>query len=458
VRSIAAALLLIPAFSQAETIRLAPGRQQVIEAPGIVRAAIGDAQVADVKVLARARQAVVIARKPGTTDLILWLRDRPKRTYAIVVTGTGRDVDAELTRLLAGIEGIAVRGVGGTTVVDGQIYRGSDLERIRKVLGLYPGVADLTRPNRAALAVIAREAERALAEAGIASVRVRAVGNEMVLTGSAGPGGRERARRVVTSFFPDVVDQLSEGVDPEPQVLVDVKLAEVKSDSMGTIGVRWPASLSATGSAAYAGQGWSGSLTVGKEASVTLHGLLASGAARLLSNPKLLCRNGVPASFLAGGEIPIRLIGERTASVQFKPYGVSLEVTARADSGGNVRLDLAAKISDLDTATAVEGIPGILEHSVRTAAGLRYGDTVVLGGLIDRRARKNVTKVPLLGHLPVLGELFKSRDFQRSRSDFLVFLTPLPADSSGGAAGLELRQMGERTRQAEREAALSLLD
>ena len=132
--------------------------------------------------------------------------------------------------------------------------------------------------------------------------------------------------------------------------------------------------------------------------------MIEKGDAKVLSNPKLLCQSGFPASFDAGGEIPIRLVSERSANVFFKSYGLHLDINAKSDAGKRTSIEILSRISDLDMATAIDGIPGIIEHKVNTAVNLNFGQTVALAGLIEIKNSKGTSNVAFFGHSQALGE------------------------------------------------------
>jgi pilus assembly protein CpaC len=440
-------------------LRLSPGHQQVVPSPNVRRAAIGDPKVADVKALPESGQVIVTGIAPGSTDLILWLRSGEKRSYAIQVSSQGRSTLEEIRKLLEGVEGVEVKPSGGRVILDGQIFRNEDLERVRKILTLHPSVVDLTRMNPATLEYMSRRVTAALERAGLSSVRVSQAGDTLFLEGEvARKEDASRALRVATSVYGDVSNHLTVGIEPAPLILVDVKLMEIRKNSLRQAGIGWPPAIEALGTMTVSGSGAAVGATITQKGPVSLMALVERGQARILANPRLLCRSGSPASFLAGGEIPIRLVSERNANVFFKPYGMQLDVTARADRSGRILMEIDAKISDLDTATSAEGVPGILEHHVKTSADLKTEETVVLGGLIENRAAKNVSKVPFLGHIPVLGELFKSRAFTNNESEFLVFLTPKPGNPSAMEPKIQLERSKALLRRADEELKLSILD
>ncbi len=454
-------LLCITSAKAAETITIAPGRQHVISSPGVKRAAIGDPDVADVKALPDAQQVIVTGAKRGTTDLILWFRDGSKKSYLIEVNTKGRNIEQEVRAMLDGMEGVSLRRTGGNLTLEGQVFRGEDLEKIAKITKNYSNVKDNTRVNPQALEYMGHQIAERLEKAGLEQVTVRSEVDTIFLEGEVSrKGDIARAENLAKSIYSKVSNSISVGVSAEPLILVDVKMMEIRKNSLGDVGLDWPNSISSDASASFGGgAGWSGIINIGGEKpTLNLKAMVAKGLAKVLSNPKLLCRNGTPASFLAGGEIPIRVVGERTADVIFKEYGVKLEIKAKIDQSRRVYLEIESKISDLDSSTAIDNIPGILEHRVKTAANLRLGDTIVLGGLIEDRSRKNVEKVPFLGHVPILGELFKSRSFQKNESEFVIFLTPFSGDATSTVARQTLKKADEHSKRFDKELKLSILD
>ncbi len=442
-----------------QRILLAPGHQKVLETPGITRAAIGNPEVADVKALHKTQQVIVTGKSNGSTDLIVWTQKGKKKTFSIHVTTRTRNQPGEIRTLLKGIEGIEIRDVGGQTIIDGQIYRGEDLDRIRSILEVYPQVVNLARVNSRALNFIAKQVESAMEAADLTGIQARPAGDNLFLEGQvSGPKEAERALSIAKTIYSSVTDHLSRGVEIEPLILVDVKMMEVRKNNLADIGLKWPSNSTLIASGSLRPNIFTGSLTLGSNTTATLHTLMEKGAAKMLANPRLLCRSGTPASFLAGGEIPIPLIGERTTSVTFKKYGILLNVTAQADQSNQVMLEIDAKVSDLDHANAIKDIPGTLENSVKTAANLRFGDTVVLAGLVENRSKKNVSKFPLLGSIPIIGELFKSRSFRNNETEFLMFLTPIPAGVGSSAHRHPIRAMQESLEETTEDIEFSLLD
>jgi len=145
---------------------------------------------------------------------------------------------------------------------------------------------------------------------------------------------------------------------------------------------------------------------------------------KVLANPKLLCRSGEAAHFVAGGEIPIKIMNWKTSDVIWKRYGVILDITPVADLNQGISTKLVTEISLLDEAHTVDHIPGLLTNRIETHFDLRGSKTIALSGLIKSELGKGTTGLPLLSQIPILGELFKSKNYQDNRTELVVFVTP----------------------------------
>lgn len=225
----------------------------------------------------------------------------------------------------------------------------------------------------------------------------------------------------------------------------DLKIIEISKGSTSQLGVRWPDSLSAKGSWTTGGKAGS-TFSVASDFETRLNLLLADGSARILANPQIVCESGESASFLAGGEIPIVIVTPETRKVEWKTYGIILNLQPKMGAGNKIRTQITAEISTVDHGSGSSEIPGFLTRRVTTHFSSPPGGTVMLSGLIKNEAAKDVAKVPLLGQIPVLGELFKSRSFRENQSELAIFITPaeVQSDSSGIAASWEEKAMKEK--------------
>jgi pilus assembly protein CpaC len=242
-------------------------------------------------------------------------------------------------------------------------------------------------------------------------------------------------------------------VELESTILIKAKLIEVKKSALRSIGVNWsdvangpqfgtlndfvtndvfrvlpPESSGLTvrnlpsRTSFGTGNNYLG-LTSQLDSMVNL--LLQNGDARLLAEPTLTCINGGQADFLAGGELPIPIIDDDgRINVTFKQFGIILNIEPRASDSGIIRTKVGVEVSNIDPAVTVRGIPGFATRKTKTEMNVRSEQTMVVAGLYSSNDAKSVDKVPGLGEIPLIGELFKSRDFRRGDTELVVLVQP----------------------------------
>jgi pilus assembly protein CpaC len=162
-----------------------------------------------------------------------------------------------------------------------------------------------------------------------------------------------------------------------------------------------------------------------------IHALKTQGALRALAEPNLIAMDGEEASFLAGGEYPIPVIqnsGERTSiAIVFKEYGVKLHFKPTIIDENHIRLVLEPEVSTIDFTTGVKFdgflVPGLRTRRAKTGIELRDGQSFALAGLLDNNETRTMSKIPVLGDIPILGALFKSKSFQKQETELMFFVT-----------------------------------
>ena len=153
------------------------------------------------------------------------------------------------------------------------------------------------------------------------------------------------------------------------------------------------------------------------------------GLATTLAQPNLTAVSGQTASFLAGGEIPIPNASQLgQVDVDYKQYGVSLEFTPIVLSDGRISIHVRPEVSQLTNAGAVQvngfTIPALSTRRVETTVELGSGQSFMIGGLMQNSQNNSVDKAPGLGDLPILGALFRSREFRKNQTELVVIVTP----------------------------------
>lgn len=294
------------------------------------------------------------------------------------------------------------------------------------------------------------------------NVRVSSVDNSLVLSGNVSSAARaERLRSLAASIAGEtkgtVVNRLS--VATPNQVNIRVKIAEIDRNVLKALGVNWSkASLTGatgepTSTTSFVTQNplTSGAIqnvnelgiafgTANSRTLVFLDALSQEGLVTTLAEPNLTATNGQPASFLAGGEFPVPVAGQAatgggipTITVAFKTFGVALDVTPTIVDPEHIILRIRPEVSQLTTTgevsvplspTQTVTIPALTVRRADTTVELATGQSFLLGGLLQNTETQNISKVPGLGDIPVVGQLFRSEQFQRGESELVIVVTP----------------------------------
>jgi pilus assembly protein CpaC len=159
--------------------------------------------------------------------------------------------------------------------------------------------------------------------------------------------------------------------------------------------------------------------------------LQTQGALRALAEPNIIAMDGQTASFLAGGEFPIPIVqsdGSRTGvTIVFKEYGVRLNFKPTIIDEDHIRLELEPEVSTIDFSNGVKFdgfiIPALRTRRAKTGIELRDGQSFALAGLLDNNEIRSISKVPVIGDIPVLGALFKSKSFQKNETELMFIVT-----------------------------------
>jgi pilus assembly protein CpaC len=275
---------------------------------------------------------------------------------------------------------------------------------------------------------------------GNSNITVRAIGDSLVLDGKVDDElVAQRAVQVATAFKPQVVN-LIEIAKPR-QIRVRTRIAEVNTEAIKNIGFQW---FGPQGQVQYAmqymggGSIISGFIPTASEfgtpgttiqpntvtMDVILDVLISKSYARLLSEPTLVTFSGKEASFLVGSEIPIVEQLPQSYTVEFKEVGVRMKIKPVADSENRINTTIHAEVSQL-SGTSISGLPIISDKSADTVLQVNNGQTIVIGGLLENNVSKDVLrKLPWLGDIPVIGALFRDKQFDQAKREVLFFMTP----------------------------------
>jgi pilus assembly protein CpaC len=274
------------------------------------------------------------------------------------------------------------------------------------------------------------------------TVEVRPASDGLVLSGRlSNASSAERALALAERYAPGKITNLME-VTGNQQVMLAVRFAEVSREVIKQLGAQTdflfangdvaiatdfgdlpPIDPLSFGSAAFALQ--TGDIAL----DVVFDALEQRGVVTTLAEPNLIALSGDTASFLAGGEFPIPVEQDDDGiTIEFKPFGVSLSFTPTVVGDDLVNLELFTEVSDIDPTTAVQinqlSIPGLTTRRARTTVELRNGQGFAIAGLLRDDFEDTVRQYPILGDIPVLGQLFRSNGYQLDQSELVVIVTP----------------------------------
>lgn len=295
------------------------------------------------------------------------------------------------------------------------------------------------------------------------NVQARISNDSIVLTGTVhSAGAADRAARLAKAYAGDKVINLI-SVGSSQQVMLEVRFAEVNRSSGKEFGIS--AFGNSAGGSFSGAFGKSSSITPGaggigviKLDSITnqsgifsqeislgplslqgiLNALETKGLARTLAQPTLIALSGERASFLAGGEFPVPVAqsagsgsggnNNQAITVEFKTFGVSLAFTPTVLSDNTINLVVEPEVSEIDPTASLTlngiTIPGLRTRRVSTTLELRDGESFAIAGLLQQDTKVQISQMPLLGSLPIIGTLFRSTRYQKGETELLIVVTP----------------------------------
>lgn len=220
------------------------------------------------------------------------------------------------------------------------------------------------------------------------------------------------------------------------QVMLQVTVSEVRRDVANQLGINLSGTATIgsaqlgfnTGTAA--GTGWGGDVGTGSfpgaslQINAAIKALETRGAVHVLAQPVLTAMSGQTADFLAGGELPYTTVTSTTRQTIWKPYGVELKFTPTVKSNGMIGLNVNTSVSEPKSDGSIN------KRQAATTVELQAGQTLAIGGLIDRRTTADISQIPGLGDIPILGALFRSRQYQNLETELVILVTPYTVAAS----------------------------
>jgi len=359
----------------------------------IKRVSIARPETADVMVVSP-REMMVIGKTFGTTTLVYWSREEVATSVEVIV-GINLDLVREDLRKIAPDQTFEVTAAGDTLILTGTV--GDNVVQTRLLEGARAHVKNVVNLLRV------RKLEQVLLQVRVSEVD-RSMAKELgfnflfegnTLRGTVSPPSS------FSPFFGNLRDQDIGNVGPNTTFSDAMNLFVAKPGSFPDFGV-------------------------------FLRALHDKGGLKTLAEPNIVVANGSVGHFLVGGEFPVVFNsgsgGGATTTVVYKEFGIKLNFEPKISPNGEIFLHVSQEVSELDFANAVilSGfrIPALKSRKAESGLQLADGQTFVLAGLLDNKVQKQVSKIPLLGDIPILGALFRSTRYSNNETELMVMVTP----------------------------------
>ena len=393
-----------PESSEPQTLHLLVGRSLVITSPSrIKRVSLADPEIAEAIVVSPT-QVLVNGKKPGGVSLLLW--DEADQSQAFEVS-----VDIDVLGLSQKIhevfpnENVHIDTSKDVVIITGKISSSVVADKILEVVkGAAPKVTSMMEvppPLTGEILLQVRFAEvdrSAVTQLGV-NILSTGLGKTIGATTTGQFGG--------TSPFSlnDSFPVKAGGSNP-----VESTIQQTVNNALNVFLFNPDIHLG-----------------------VVIQALQSQNLLQILAEPNLMTESGKEANFLAGGEFPYPLVtsvgsGSPTVSVQFKEFGIRLSFTPILAADGTIHLKVKPEVSTLDFSNGVTisgfVLPALSTRRVESEMSLADGQTFAIAGLVDNRVTEILSKIPGIGDIPVLGKLFQSKSFSKSKNELLVIVTP----------------------------------
>lgn len=383
----------------AHRVQLYAGEVKVIPIRQVKRVALGNGKL--VSIQQAGDQLIMIGQAMGTTNMLVWLRDGTVEAYNIMIAAQDAGgISASLSSALGDITGLHVDSRGGRVVLSGDVTA-DDYKRVQTATQNVPGVINLAHP-------LSVDMQR------MVYLDVQVVDFKKSALRNIGIDWQKMLAGPVLGVVKDVT------TNPYYRI-GDVKQGSQLSNQFNNAGGAIQGLPTSVPYSEYFG--------ITTSLSSVINIAAQNGDAYILANPQLSTRSGGEASFLAGGQIPIPIssvLGQ--SSVQYKDYGVHLDIKPHADAAGNILADIDTEVSQIDPSVTINSYPGFLTRKTSSVVNVKSGQTIVLSGLVQASGSDAMNKFPWLGDVPILGALFRNKDFQASKSELVIFVTPVIID------------------------------
>ncbi|MEN6587877.1 MAG: pilus assembly protein N-terminal domain-containing protein [Sulfuricella sp.] len=403
--------------AQIPEIEMFVGESRVFPAPGVARIAVGNGAIMSAAAL-DSKEVLIFANAIGTSSLFVWNEDgRYQRVKINIVPGDTSRFAREIAAFLTAIPNAKASVIGDKVIVEGDNLSDLDIAKIDELAKRYPQIVNFT--NRLGWEQMVFMDVKVVE---FPTNELRDIGLKWSALGGAVVGGIWQPIKRINDG-PYQINVQTGTTNPTP----------ITSPG-GTGTIPLPASLNILSA-----------VNLGLNAQLNL--LAQNGKAAILAEPQLSARNGSKATFLAGGEYPYTVSTVNGPTVQFKSYGVKLDIIPRVDRNGVIRAIIESEVSTIDASVSTPSGPGLLTRKTNTEFNVRNGQTIVLSGLLSRENSTDIDKVPLLGDIPLLGALFRSSHFVNKETELVVFVTPTVVDAHSPGLVNRIERTTERLQQ-----------
>jgi pilus assembly protein CpaC len=382
-----------------DPIFLRVGEVMVLRAKNLVRASVGNPAVAVINIIST-DQVLLTALAKGTTTIVLWESGKGYTIREVTVLDATAAREDEIEAVLNDPNiavTIAMTGDTPGIVLEGSVLSEEERLRAGAIAALYAGgdtrvtnLLEVSNPRQVMVKVRVVEMDKHALDEHLSKFAAAAradngdftIGLITDMLDPDNPGGGLLDTRVK----PGIVNGNVKDVIFDP---IDAMLNELETNREATI----------------------------------------------LSEPNVIAMSGHQAHFRVGGEIPYTYKNENGFNVvEFKEFGIVLDMKPDVDSQGNIKMNIAPTVRTIDNALAIAGIPGFRTREMKTDVQMKPGETLVIGGLIQNEVTKVVSEIPLLSQIPVLGQLFRSKRFINDETELVILLTPTIINDPDDAA------------------------
>ena len=386
---------------------LSIGKSSLMRMPSAIqRISVGNPEIVDISLI-NPMQLYMLGKNYGSTNLMIWRKDGATMVVDVNVNIDAERMEKKLRTLMPDETGIKVHPAADSVILTGVVSSASRAKYAEDIANAY-----------------IREIGRGLAIPVVAGDARVAAGSAVSVSSSGGGGGK-------------VVNLLR--VSQGQQVMLEVKVAEVSKVLLERLGVSFSATATTAGvtygilSNLFSGDGVF-SISSANGNSLRVDANKSETLVKVLAEPNIIAISGQEASFLAGGRLFIPVFSSTgagsTVTLEEREYGVGVKFTPTVLDGGRINLKVAPEVSDIGKGTSfkvnsVETVlPNFTTNRVQTTVQLMDGQSLAVAGLIKNNVNEAVSRVPVLGELPILGALFRSSEFQNNRTELVFLITP----------------------------------